>query len=192
MIPFLLKYWKHILLALLLVTLLSLVKDNIRQRKENIRLADNLEQITAKGQRELILSKGEYEHINARWKTTLDSTLEANRIKIKNVRSATVIQTVYRDTGTTKIVYKDVIQMPDKSFKVPFSFDEKCVGMKGFVLTLDPTSKVEITERTVKNSISLVVVQKRFLGFLWVKKKSEFKAFSDCGEMDVTKIDFKK
>lgn len=186
------KYWKLILIAILLVAVALGVEVIRRQRSEIKRLATNQEQITQLYTRELELKKSEYNQLNIAWKDKLNEVLKANEIKLRTVQSATVIQTVFKDTGSTKIIYKDIVQLPDRSFKIPLSVDDDCWGLKGFINSMDQNSQLEITERTSLNSVQLIVVRKRFLGFLWMTKRTEFKAFSDCGEVDVTKIDFKK
>jgi len=188
----LLKYWKPILILLLFIGLGLTFNTVVKLRADNNRLKANQENLTALHDRELTLSKKEYNDLNTVWKTKLDDVLKDNEIKLRNVQQATVIQTVFRDTGSTKIIYKDVIQLPDKSFKIPVSVAEECWGMKGFVNSTDPNSQLEITERTGLNSVQLIVVRKRFLGVLWFNGKTDFKAFSDCGNVDVTKINFQK
>ena len=188
----LLKYWKIILILLLFIAVGLTFNSVIKLRADNQRLKANQENLTALHDRELTLRRNEYRDLNTAWKDKLDSVMKDNKIKLRNVQNATVIQTVFRDTGSTKIVYKDVIQLPDKSFKIPVSVNQDCWGMKGFVNSTDPNSQLEITERTGLNSVQLVVIRKRFLGFLWFNGKTDFKAFSDCGTVDVTKINFQK
>lgn len=180
--------------AVVLLTLIGYMKANKALRIDNKRQTENLAQITQEGVRQLNLTRKEYDNLNTAWKTKLDSTIKANKIALKSVKSATIIQTQYKDTGSTKIVYKDVIKLPDSSYKLPFESDSlnTCWGVKGNILTLDPNAKIEITEKTANNSISLIVTQKRFLGFLWYKKATKFRGFTDCGESDITDIKFEK
>ena len=191
-IQFAKKYWKIILIVLLAFALWCVAGYLIKLRKENKRLQWNQEQITKENKRALSLKADEYNHLNTTWKNKLDSTLKANKLKIRNVQGATVVQTVYKDTGSTKIIYRDIIQLPDKSFKIPIEISEKCWGMKGYLTSMDANSHLEVTERTTTNSVQLVVIRKRFLGFLWFNGKTDFKAFTDCGQSDITKIDFIK
>lgn len=186
------KYWKLILILLLFVAVGLTFNSVIKLRKDNQRLKQNQAELTALNEREMVLHRNEYRQLNTVWKDKLDSVLKDNKIKLRNVQNATVIQTVYRDTGSTKIVYKEVTQLPDKSFKIPFHFNDECMGAIGYINSMDPNSQLEVTEKTVNNSIQLVVIRKRFLGFLWFNGKTDFKAFSDCGSVDVTKIEFKK
>lgn len=188
----LLKYWKLILIALLLIGVALMFNSVIQLRKDNQRLKKNQSEMTALNERELTLRRNEYRDLNTEWKNKLDSVLKDNKIKLRNVQSATVIQTVYRDTGSTRIVYKDVIQLPSGSYKIPLDLSDGCIGMKVNILSNDPKSELEVIEKTFSNSTQLVVIRKRFLGFLWYNGKTNFRAFTDCGESDITKIDFVK
>jgi len=118
--------------------------------------------------------------------------LHANKIALNKVKTVTVINTEYRDTGSVKIVYRDPILKPDKSYSIPVSYSEMCWGMSGQILTTDPKSKLQIDVRTASNSAQLLVTRKRFLGFLWWKRGETYKLYSDCGESDFTKINFIK
>jgi hypothetical protein len=162
-------------------------------KKDRNRQTENLANITKENERQLVLKLSDYKALNAKWKTTLDSTLKANDIALKRVKGATVILVQYKDTGSTKIVYKDAVKLPDGSYRIAAGFNSQCWGFKGEILTNDPKSTVNITEKTANNSIQLVVTKnKYFLGFLWRTHKEGFNAFSDCGKIDITKIDFVK
>ncbi|MCX6747970.1 MAG: hypothetical protein NTZ83_02230 [Candidatus Pacearchaeota archaeon] len=178
----------------LLLTGLSLVLHrNSILKKDRDRQTENIANITKENERQLVLKLSDYKALNAKWKTTLDSTLKANDIALKRVKGATVIDIQYRDTAITKIVYKDAIKLPDGSYKIAAGFNSQCWGFKGEILTNDPKSTVNITEKTANNSIQLVVTKnKYFLGFLWRTHKEGFNAYSDCGKIDITKIDFVK
>lgn len=178
----------------LLLTGLSLVLHrNSILKKDRDRQTENIANITKENERQLVLKLDDYNALNAKWKTTLDSTLKANDIALKRVKGATVIDIQYRDTAIAKIVYKDAVKLPDGSYKIAAGFNSQCWGFKGEILTNDPKSTVEITEKTANNSIQLVVTKnKYFLGFLWRTHKEGFNAFSDCGKIDITKIDFVK
>ena len=178
----------------LLLTGLSLVLHrNSILKKDRDRQTENIANITKENERQLVLKLEDYKALNAKWKTTLDSTLKANDIALKHVKGATIIITQYKDTGSTKIIYKDVIKLPDGSFKIPVGFDSQCWGFKGEILSKDQSSSLKINEKTANNSIQLVVTKdKYFLGFLWKTRNAEYKAFSDCGKVDFTKIDFVK
>lgn len=170
-----------------------LIHRNNDLRADRNRQTENLANITKENERQLVLKLSDYKALNAKWKTTLDSTLKANDIALNHVKGATIIITQYKDTGSTKIIYKDVIKLPDGSFKIPVGFDSQCWGFKGEILSKDQSSSLKILEKTANNSIQLVVTKdKYFLGFLWKTRNAEYKAFSDCGKVDFTKIDFVK
>ena len=170
-----------------------LIHRNNVLRTDRNRQTENLANITKENERQLVLKLDDYKALNAKWKNTLDSTLKANDIALRRVKGATIIITQYKDTGSTKIVYKDVIKLPDGSFKIPVGFDSQCWGFRGEILSKDQSSTLKINEKTANNSIQLVVIKdKYFLGFLWRTRKADFKTFSDCGQVDITKIDFVK
>lgn len=153
----------------------------------------NLANITAEKIRDLVLNKKEYNKLNTTWKWKLDSVLNANEIELKRVKGTVIVRTIYRDTGSVKIVYRDVIRMPDNSFKIPVSFDNQCWSMKGEIRSFDANSTLDIHERGSRNSVQKIEIKpRRLLGFLWITKGGEVKAYSDCGEVDVTKIEFVK
>lgn len=181
-------------IILLLVTGLSLVLHrNSILKKDRNRQTENLANITKENERQLVLKLSDYRALNTKWKTTLDSTLKANDIALKHVKGATIIITQYKDTGSTKIIYKDAVKLPDGSYRIAAGFNSECWGFKGEILTNDPKSTVKITEKAANNSIQLVVTKnKYFLGFLWRTHKEGFNASSDCGKIDITKIDFVK
>jgi hypothetical protein len=189
------RFFNYLIVAvILLISALAFVTERlVKANSERERLEGNLTNVTAERIRELSLSKAEYNRLNTDWKVKLDSVLAANEIKLKEVKSAVIIRTVYRDTGSVKIIYRDVIRMPDNSFRIPVSFDNGCWSMAGTISSFDIGSKLDITQRGGKNSVERIEIKpKRFLGFLWITKGGEVKAFSDYGEVDVTKIDFIK
>lgn len=153
----------------------------------------NLANITAQKVRELVLTKGEFNKLNTVWKNKLDSVLNANEIALRRVKGTVIIKTAYRDTGSVKIVYRDVIRMPDSSFKIPVGFDNQCWSMRGEIRSFDPKSTLDILERGSRNSVQKIAIKpKRFLGFLWITRGGEARAYSDCGCVDVTEIEFIK
>jgi hypothetical protein len=156
------------------------------------RQSENVQNLTKQYNQELTLTKAEFKKAETEWKSKVDSLLEANKIALKKVKQVTLIDIQYKDTGSVKIVYKDISVNPDKTFTIPVLYSDKCWGMEGRILTLDKYSKLEIDIRTANNSAQLLVTRKRFLGFLWWKKETIFKAYTDCGEITFTKIDFVK
>ena len=178
------------LIAILAVAIAILFGQYQTQKEKAERQTQNMENIT-KDNAVLSLTVSEYGKIHTRDTEKLDSVLKANKIKPRQLKGATIINIQYRDTGSTKIVYKDAIRLPDNSYKIPAGFDSQCWGFKGEILSKDPGSTLNITEKKASPSAQLVVVkEKRFL--FWVTKKSEYKAFSDCGSITFTDIKFVK
>lgn len=140
---------------------------------------------------QLNLTVEEFKDLDTKSSKTIDSLLKVIKERPKNIKQATSIEIQYIDTGSTKIIYKEPIVQPDKSFVIPVSFDSDCWGMKGQILSKDPGSKLEIKERIASNKAQVVVIKrKRFL--FWTIRKEQIKAFNECGEISVTQINFQK
>ena len=168
-----------------------------QETKERKRQQSNVEQLTSsldQANINLKLTHNEFEKAKTEWKVELDSVMSAHKIALKSVKSATIIRTEYKDTGSVKIVYKEPVLMPNsKEYNIPVSYSDLCWGMKGAIISKDPDSKLTINERTQSNSSQLFVVRKRLLGFLWYQnRKTEYRAFTDCGEIEFVQIDFVK
>jgi len=198
-----LKYWNIILILLLFIAVGLTFNSVVKLRKDNQRLKANQENLTALHEREITVKDKEYNDLNASWKDKLDSVIKVKDLKIKDIQEATIIQTAYKDTAKKPVIHGTPIidenpiitsnpVLGEQYYKIPVEQNTKCWGMKGFVNSTDPNSQLEITERTGLNSVQLIVVRKRFLGFLWYNGKTDFKAFSDCGNVDVTKINYQK
>lgn len=186
----LIRYW-YLVVILTLATVLGVyINQNKKLRDDNTRQKENFEQINNESIQVFILKNEEYRKMNTRWRQQMDSVMADHRIKLRNVQNATVINTVYRDTGTTKVIYKDVIQLPDRSYRIPIESNTDCWGLKGYINSLDQNSQLEITERTANDLIHIFVLRKRFLGFLWHTKKTEYKAYGQCGDLKVTSVSF--
>ena len=163
--------------------------ERIRHEANEAELTKNIDQVNMV----LDLERKDFEKMNTKWSNKIDSVIEANKIALKSVKSATIINTVYKDTGSFKIVYREPEKQPDSSYIIPITTDNGCWGLKGQILTTDKNAKFKVTERTANNSAQLIVLRKRFLGFLWYKNKtSEYRAFSDCGEVEFNKVNFVK
>lgn len=165
------------------------------ERTERKRQASNVEQLTknmGQADMELDLKRSEFEKADTWWKRQLDSVNTVHGIALKSVKSATIINTEYKDTTKAKTEHERPVLQPDQfTYLIPVSKHDSCWGMEGYILSSDSLSTLTITERTAQNKAALEVTRKRFLGFLWWKKKTTFKAFTDCGEIEFVKIEFK-
>lgn len=163
-------------------------------RKEVKRQTANVENLVKVRNQNLTLTREEFKRSETKWKFKVDSLLKAEKIALNKVKEITLINTVYRDTGSVKIIYKEPVLKPDKSYSIPISTPDEnlCWGMKGQILTTDPNAKLQIDLRRANNSSQLLILRSRFLGFLWWKKTGKYKLNSDCGESDFTKITFVK
>lgn len=197
-LDFLRKNWKIVLLvvfALLFYRQIRVISD---LKKENARKDINLSQITKKDGSELTLTHEEYKTISTEVTQKIDSVAKVAKIAIRAVKNAEVISYTYKDTTKVQALTAPVQEvtapplMAVRYFKIPVNEQGLCWGFKGYILSSDSESTLTITERTASNSIQRLEVSKRFLGFLWFTKKSTFKAFSDCGEIKINKINFIK
>jgi len=181
------------LIAVILVLALSLtvaIKMHISQKKTIDRIQDNFEQANQLNS-VLNLKAKEYSQLHTKDSRKLDSLLAVIKLKPKQVKSATIINTVYKDTTIDKIVYLPAEKQPDSSYIIPITTDNGCWGMEGEILTMDKDSKFKVTERTANNSAQLVVTpRKKFL--FWTIQKEKYQAFSDCGEVTFTQINIVK
>lgn len=182
--------WKLVLIVSMAIALFWFYRSNKALKKDNTRVRQNFEQVT-RDNVVLNVTYEEFKQLDTKYKKKLDSLMESAKIKPKSVKSATIINTVYKDTGSTKIVYKEPKQRPDKSYLIQVSVNGDCWGLNGQILSKDSSSKLEITERFANNSTQLVV-QRRKKFLFWTVRKESFKAYRDCGEMTVTQINFIK
>lgn len=181
-----------VVFVVLIAAVSFLFRMNGKIKAENERHRENVENLTKQHEQELTLTRAEFDKSETWWKYKIDSLTKANKIRPKEVKSATIIQTQYIDTGSVRIVYKTPVIAPENAYLIPVSYSDSCWGMEGVIKTKDPESKFDLTERTSKNSAQLLVTRKRVLGFLWWSKKQSFKAYTDCGTIDFVKIEFTK
>ena len=189
------KLTTKILLTAILVLVIILGVLGYLYRKANReakRQTANVENLIKAKNQELTLTREEYRLSETKWKEKIDSLLKQEKIALKKVKVVTIVNTQYVDTGSVKVIYKDPVLKPDKSYSIPVSYSDKCWGMAGQILTTDENARLQIDKRTTTNSSQLLVTRSRFLGFLWWKKGESFKAYTDCGEVNFTKIIFTK
>ena len=185
----LLKHWKLIAIVLLSLSVFWLYRAKTELKQDRNRISENFEQKDRQVS-QMNLTLDEFKRLETKDRTKIDSLLKVSKIKPKHIKQATVVNTDYRDTTITETVYLPAIQRPDRSFVIPITSGNSCWGMKGRILSTDENSKFEITEKTANNSAQILVTKKR--GFWWWKKPERIQAFGDCGEIDVTHINFVK
>jgi len=185
-----LKTFLFILLIALSVAIYWLWQNNRALKVDNSRISENFEQ-KDKQVSQLNLTIEEFKDLDTDSKKKIDSLLTLINKKPKNIKQATDIQIQYIDTGSTKIVYRDPVKLPDSSYLIPVSFDSDCWGFKGQISSKDQSSKLDIIEKSFNNSAQILIVKKK--KFLWwTIRKESIRAFSGCGEISVTQINFVK
>lgn len=180
-------------IVLILISVGSFVtKLYFDMKADRDRIESNLNQVT-NDNAILNVKNGELSNIATEATEKYDSVLKANKIKENEVKYATIIKTVYRDTGSVKIVYKEPVKVKGELFSIPVSYDSGCWGFKGEIRSMDKFTKLNITEKTANNNVQALITRKRVLGFLWWNtKKEKLQVFSDCGEANVTQINYNR
>ena len=134
------------------------------------------------------ISQSNWINLERKLKNKLDSVTKAN--KIKAINTATVIAVNYHDTIKVEVTRDIPIKMND-SYIIPVSYNSQCWSLQGEIMSLDPGSTLSITERKGSNSIQLIVEkERRFLW--WVRKKAQYRAFSDCGSLRIDNVIIKR
>ena len=183
--------WLAIALVSAFGTIWYLTKQVSSLKSDNRRISNNFDQVTEKV-KSLNLTIGEYEKLKIQDKSKIDSLLKVIDEKPKHLKSVTITTVVYKDTGSTKIIYQTPKKQPNSAlFTIPVSGGDNCWGFKGNIISSDPKSKLDIKEKTANNSIQLVVIKKKKFLF-WTIKQEQFRGFSDCGELNITQINFVK
>lgn len=183
--------WLIIACLCLCSTVAYLYNSNVSLKQDNKRHSDNFEQLNSEN-KVLNLTVGEYKLLMGRDKEKIDSLLKVIDERPKYLKSATVINIEYKDTNSIQPIYLAAEKQPNsESFIIPIEVNSDCWGFKGSITSKDPKTKLEINERTSINSVQLVVIKKKKFLF-WTVKKEQFKGFSDCGELNITQINFVK
>lgn len=186
---------RNIVIALIIALIITASSLYILYRNASIeakRQTENVANLIKEKDQILKITREEFEKSEAKWKCKIDSVIKAEGIKLNQVKSATVIQTVYRDTGRVNIIYQTPVAISDSLYFVQISYHDKCWGVAGTIKSSDKNAQLHITERSASNSAQLIVTRKRFLGFLWWQKGEQFRAYSDCGEVEFTNVTFVK
>lgn len=162
-------------------TVAYLYNSNVSLKQDNKRQSENFEQLNNEN-KVLNLTLGEYKVLSSKDKRKLDSLLKIIDEKQKHLKSATIFNTEYKDTTIIEPIYLTAEKQSNSaSFIIPIEVNESCWGMKGNIISKDPKSKLQITERTASNSNQLLVFKaKRFL-FIRLRKE-RYEAYSDCGD----------
>lgn len=199
-----LKTFLVLLIVVLSLAIFWLWREKTTLKKDNIRISENFEQ-KDKQISQMNLTIDEYDKLQGKSKTTIDSLLKVIDKKSKDLKEATVINENFKDTNTVEPDYgkpQIIEQKPSiptntgstkPIYSIPISLsNDSCWGIKGIIKSTDPGARLIIKERTFINSIQLLVVkQKKFLW--WTIREEQFKAFSDCQqELKVTRINFVK
>lgn len=198
-----------ILAGIVLILVLAIIfgiDQYFKLKSDRNRLSDNFEQVTQENS-VLNTTVDELEYVKTKMVAKYDSVILENKIKPKQVKSATIIDSKYKDTtgevlsaNTKQDTARKVNNNPasylqdmtnEELFIIPINTDNGCWGMKGEVITRDGDTKLRIIEKTFNNSHQLVVTKrKKFL--FWTIKPEKYQLFNDCGEGTFTQINIVK
>ncbi len=184
------KLFLTLLLIVATLTIGMFYRANVALKVDNARISENFVQ-KDKQVSQLNLSVDEFKELNTKASNKIDSLLKVTKLKPRDLKQATSIETQYIDTGSVHIIYLPAIEQVNKMFAIPVSVTSLCWGMKGFITSIDTTAKLEITERTASNSTQILITKrKKFLW--WTIRKESIRAFNECGESTVTQINIVK
>lgn len=197
-----LKTFFVLLIVVLSLVIFWLLHEKTVLKADNIRISENFKQ-KDKQISQMNLTIDEYENLQGKSKTTIDSLLKVIDKKSKDLKEATVVNENFKDTNSIEPDYgkPEIVeqkQTPNKVkarpiYSIPILLSsDSCWGMKGVIQSTDPKAKLIIKERLFSNSIQIIVVKKK--KFLWwTTRKEQFRAFSDCQqELKVARINFVK
>lgn len=173
-------------------TVAYLYNSNVSLKQDNKRHSDNFEQLNSEN-KVLNLTVGEYKLLVGKDKAKLDSLLKIIDEKPKHLKSATIFNTEYKDTTVIEPIYLAAEKQPNSNqFIIPIEVNDKCWGINGNIISTDPQSKLEITERTASNSNQLLVFKAKKFLFIRIRKE-RYEGYSDCGDtIRFTQINFVK
>ena len=130
------------------------------------------------------------------WARKLDSLTKANNIRVRNLESALIVSSHWKDTtkikaqtGEAKVISKPAELVTKYSIPVSDNSSD-CWGFKGEILTTDPGATLNILSRTTDNSVQLIVQKERRFLF-WVTRQAKYDIFNDCGEPLPVNVQFK-
>lgn len=203
-ITYFLKYWKYLLLLVLIGVGVWMYKDYQFQKAENKRQTENAQQLRRKdsvGFAEQLLSKQEINDYLEYDNKDLKLLLEQNNIRENRLQSILSNQYRYQDKTEKGYDVSGLIAAINqkREFTVPFSDTTKCMQINGNVTFKNDSLKVNITDRQFKNKTDNVVywqhrewkflgIKTRFLG----KKEFTAKTFDQCGKSEIMKIEKKQ
>lgn len=185
-----------VLLVVVITSMGYLINDNVKQRKENVRLSLNLDQY-GRQVSSLELTKKELKtELEKREKTivAVDSILRQRNKKITQLERviATSVTIVDNDTAFLTLEKSVPVYLPTPTnmgqlYKTVFKTAGNCMSIEGFILSTDPDPSLALTKKTVRVTVYNIDVKRRWWQF-W-KPKHEKVITSECGEVELTEIE---
>lgn len=150
----------------------------------------------------LTLTIKQYKNLSFKDKSKFDSLFALMQTKPRLLERATITSTKYKDTTKVAATVGKPIIVPNIAsnrdtikplYCLPVSFESKCWGMDGELITTDPNVQLNILNQSFNTVQSVVITrQKRFLGFLFITQRRKVIAKTTCGESEIDDITFTK
>lgn len=166
----------------------------VKERSENQRLAENLDQY-GRDISTLKLTKKQIEAELEKKNQTLmeaDSILKRRNRRINELEELVKTRIVIRDTDT---VYVPLIpdQVPIKTqspgpvlHKVNFEHSKSCITIAGYIISTDPAPNLAVTKREADVKVYDIRIRRRWFQF-WRPREERF-VETNCGEVEIETI----
>lgn len=187
-----------VLLGVVITSMGYLINDNVKQRKENVRLSLNLDQY-GRQVSSLELTKKELKtELEKKDKTivAVDSILKARNMRITQLERVIATRITITDSDTTFItleksvpVYLPTPVEVGQLYKTVFKTAGNCMAIEGFILSTDPDPSLALTKKTLGVTVYNIEVKRKWYQF-W-KPKYEKVVTSDCGDVEIVEIERK-
>ncbi|MDD3194419.1 MAG: hypothetical protein PHU68_01285 [Paludibacter sp.] len=187
-----------VLLVVVITSMGYLINDNVKQRKENVRLSLNLDQY-GRQVSSLELTKKELKtELEKKEKTivAVDSILKARNMRITQLERVIATRITITDSDTTFIpleksvpVYLPTPVEVGQLYKTVFKTAGNCMAIEGFILSTDPDPSLALTKKTLGVTVYNIEVKRKWYQF-W-KPKYEKVVTSDCGDVEIVEIERK-
>ena len=182
-----------IITIVVLLTCLGLVfKHASNQDQEIRRIKTNFNSLQNDSMQVLTLTRAELRNqisVKTKLGRQIDSLLRATHTAKREVKEVTITKVIYRDSCDVQAnvvnVSKKVIEK-DSLYVISVESDGSCIKIRGDIRTKDKDSQLIITDKQYAGTINLIVKQHRrwFLG----RKKTYYKATSDCGVVGIQRV----
>lgn len=181
-----------VVFVLALVTAEIFYSKYVKEKAEKERLRQNQEQYLAQNSTYMLL-KQSLDEFKKTMSAKVDSILQAEKIKPKQVKSVVERFYYYRDTSYQSHSPDPVVVNNETIY--PFTDVKDCFSIKGFLQVRDLRPSVTITDRLYTNNstdIAYLVRPHKFLFIKYGKWQGKLKTVNQCGETTTKEIEIVK